>query len=529
MKRLLILVLTLLVRVPLFAVDIPINGNALAPTPSGNFPPRVATAGSQALAVQSLGGSIVGTRIDVRGNLIDARPFQIFHAAADESIAIATDGVGWVVAAEGVSLIAHVDADGRVETHPWPYHSESYSIAFSGSVYVVTYVSTASPYAIHAATLTREGEVIADRELPFSSDGLSFIASVLVTEPNRALIVFSLFADVYISTFDVSAIDGNGTISSPLRIGTNLGAIGWNGSELILTYKPDDHIHVRRLNGGAVTAGPEFVLPKSPFQILWTGTAWFMAYHDISHHRDTFELRDVDGSLIREMTDPSAAFSDVLAPAGGNRLFALTRDNSGQSYVHTFAISDPAQRTEDVLLSRAFPSQTQLQVARCGDEWRAVWIEGSNVTRLLARRFALSGTPRGDAVTLADSAIATSQPASIACTSDSTMVTWEDDALHVHAASLGPDGLPRRILDLGKTSGFSSVATNGTEYVISFAKEDRSAVEMQRLSLDGIAIGFPASYTAFDLTYKLAGVVLAPVGDEYVGVVIYSKTTALPY
>ena len=532
MKQLLLGIVVIVTCVPLFAIDVPINGSDLAPALNGVAAPLAATAGSQTLVVETLSSGAVGTRVDPFGRLIDARPFPLFAEVGRVAEAIGTDGVGWIVVPTYGSSIAHIDPEGRVETHPWPHPGESYSISFSGSVYVMTYVSIADQYyAIHAVTLTRNGEVIADRELPVRADGIGSPMRLVVTEPNRALLVITNLGVLYLSAFDISAIAGNGEMLVPLRVSktTVNPTIGWNGSELIMTYQPDEHVHVRRVNAGGVTAGAEFLLPANPFQILWTGSAWLMAYHDVFVPHDTFELRDLDGSLIRVITDPLPEFNDVLAPAGGNQLLAFTRDGSAQSYVHSFALSDPAQRTPDVLLSRAFPSQTQSQVARCGDEFRAVWIERSNANRLLTRRFALSGTPRGDAVTLADSGIDIGEPASIACTTDSTSVTWKDNSSHVHAAWLDRDNLPRRIVDLGKTSalGLASVATNGSEYVISFAKEDGSAVEMQRWSRDGIAIGFPASCTAFDLTDKFAGVVLAPVGDEYVGVVsrVYAMET----
>jgi MYXO-CTERM domain-containing protein len=157
-----------------------VDGTTGAATPQHLYPvdaykPAIAFAGSQYLALWSARDStgaglyVFGSRFDRQGNMIDTTPFQVMSTGSTTSynVKIATDGTDFLAVWQASSVIAaaRIDKDGKVLDNPpltirptdETASQDTPTVAFDGTSYLVVWSD--SSYNVRGAHVGRDGSL----------------------------------------------------------------------------------------------------------------------------------------------------------------------------------------------------------------------------------------------------------------------------------------------------------------------------------------------------------------------------------
>ena len=473
----------------------------------------------------------MGIRIDHQANRTDPTPATLV-ANADSDAALASDGAGWLLATRHLMPLAAfyrlhfylVAPDGRTTSDTGiALEGREASIAYSGSAYVVAYMRVA---ALRIAVISRDGRLLNDMEV-FDSEVGNY--SVVATKPGRVVLLFHRGGLVHAAGVDVQALaDGTATFGAAVTFGPGYApTAAWNGSELLVLWSGPDDTTIRGARVTAAGVTPSFTLPQPGrfvVQPVAVGSNWLVSYAASDGTNHFLLLLDGNGQTISGETMTQFTSNALIAPAGGTpAIISIWKPILAREIVARPVRTSPIVLSgEPVTLSVGHAAQSDLHLARCGGDTLAVWREQSRVDRIVFRRFAATGAPKGAPVIVEES-FKTAETPRIACTDDSTMLVWlgpPETLRHIRAAVLDAHDVPSTAFEAGYTDRYSepSIASNGRDYVL--AAPNGTQLVFSRWRKDGSPIiTGPLVLYAANVEEGFSAVALSADGDGYLAVI----------
>src|SRR5581483_10022569 len=479
------------------AAELPLPAPPLGPAPYYRTWAAAASNGRGFLVVSNesriRNGAFV-MRADAAGHPLDRVMFRVPESEESISpVAVASDGDSYLIAyfASGdpsmILRFARVDDRGVVTTGDSIPTRGMVSLTWGGTSYVAAYFDPAID-AMDAAVISPDARLL--RKDVALIRGAVYQSTVRVSAgPSGKVMVTASMRDgsVYANlartdllrdgTYFAPAVDpASSAIGEP-----SLAVSASSGTETLVVWS----VIVRPVQPGftlAVIRARRVGSDGAPL-----GAVFLVAYAGLSAARGAV-LSISPANRVTTIAEVSVSNQSLpildLAARQGGALFLWYDTQLNGAYLGETA-------SEPRLFDPSSAAQDDPKIALCGNEYRAVWGERSNRSRIVFARVDARGVPLDPMATpiASDSGSWQSQP-NIACNATNALVTWNERDLtgrniSARAALVDPDGTSHPSLDLGPATASPAVAWDGTSYLIAWQDADSREIHLARIDQQG--------------------------------------------
>ncbi len=440
---------------------------------------------------------LVGARVAADGSLLDVAPIVIKDdlETVGATMAVASDGAGWIVVAQG---------------------------------------STTSPSAIVAVRVAADGTVTNPGGTQIADVGTAIGRPDLAYASGRFLLVWSS-GSVSGQRFDTSLAPLGGKIA----IGSGSSGfprVATDGQDFLVAWQNADfgsNVRARRVVGASgalasvlqVTTLSNFEYNWQP-DVAWTGNLWHVVYRDTTT-QDVYRVARIrpDLSLLPGGASvlpfgPAAADGRVVLAAGAGGVIAVfERTNLTQPWpgeIRSAAVSDALVATTPATVSLSAPRQSSPAIAVGPAQALVAFArELPNGISISVQRVDPFGASI-DAAPTSLSVAPTFRDPAVAWNGEVYLVVWDDSAV-VLGMRVAPDGT---VLDPGPfpvmIGRYAAVGARGSTFLVAATDapvgEHQRNPYAQRVATDGALVGPRVQLGGSFARYPE----VAPLGDGWI-------------
>lgn len=421
------------------------------------------------------GGTIRGTRVSSRGDVLDPQGILLSQTAGGGAPQVLWSGrdyvVSWRTAAGGLA-ITRVRLDGEVLDRERIVAANAYavSLATNGRNLLAGWLSSDfTQPGLHLRLLTLDGEP-AGTELT-----VPWVSTIRLAGSDSGFLALGFDFRFNVTALQISE-DGL-PVGGTLSLGTamtntsiaNL-SIATDGTSFVTgwaTWPTGTDLRLVRIRAGAVT--DQLIRNETPStpRIAWNGSAYEVVWKSPAGVRHATADRDLSVGPIENASDLDKA-PDAIAATARTTLLAVTRGSDINAHI--------LGSTDEILLTFSFPLQQGVAGAWNGTELLLAWLtpnEDGQGARVFAARIRDGWRQDGEGIQLTNFASPQTGAPAVASDGDSFLVAWLQADGKIATRRIGADGSlhEEALLDNGQgcRATMPALSFDGTQYVLAYS------------------------------------------------------------